>query len=137
MLAYETVSFCGVTSPSTPEIVTLSLIWCIPWFLWLTRIWRPSLTVVIPLVGIEAPVSPPAPVIALVTPATAPANSKFPEPTANSPWTLSNINSLVLPMDATVNLALIPKLVVIPKTSPTVYPSPPFVMVADTTDPTL
>ena len=45
-----------------------------------------------------------------------PSNNKLPEPTANSPWTLSNINSLVLPMDATVNLALIPKLVVIPRT---------------------
>ena len=38
-------------------------------------------------------------------------------------------------MDATVNLALIPKLVDIPSTSPTEYPAPPLAIVAATATP--
>ena len=62
-------------------------------------------------------------------------NKVLPVPTANLPWTLSTINSLVLPIEATVNLALIPKLVDMPRTSPTVYPSPPLTIVAATATP--
>ena len=53
-----------------------------------------------------------------------------------SPWTLSNTNSLVSPTVATVSLAPDPEpVVVIPNTSPTLYPEPPSEIVAPVISP--
>ena len=135
---YERLNFVGAMSDSTPDMSTKFSLKYIPWFLWLILICNPSLSTII---CVAATFPPEDWFRFVVIPALFTYLMVFAAPTAKSPWTLSKINSLIPVIIPTDNLALDPTeevpIVVIPKTSPTLYPIPPFTIVAAIATPLL
>ena len=138
---YGNDNFVGTTSDSTSESVTLFCSWCIPWFLWSTVKCNPSLTDVI-FSNLQLATPEVACVFnEVVIPVIGCVNVIVPFK-AKSPWTLSSINSSVLPNVTIDNLAFLPTLPVapivpIPRTSPTWYPLPEDIILADEIPPSV
>ena len=117
---YSAANWVLGTSVSTPSIVTVFWDEYIPWFFWLTFIWSPSLvTAGLP----DKNTFPPAAPLRSVAAAPAVYWIVFPIPVANSPWTLSRINSLTPVIEAIENWIPDPRevnpTVETPTTSPT------------------
>ena len=121
-------------SGSTSSIFTRFSGAYIPWFGWLTLIWRPSWTTVLSLT-----INPPeAAFIWVVIPLIFEYVSVLPAPVLNLPWISSTIIWFIDPSSPTVSLRFLPNpspiLFAVTK-SPTWYPDPPRTMVAPTATP--
>ena len=112
-----------VEIPVAFEIMTLLVGSCIPWFLWFTWIWSPSLFAAVFVIVIAAVI--PAKLVPTPDALTC---CKTPLSVANAPWTLFTIKEFIWFTVLTVNLIPTPvSPTVAPNTSPVLYPDPPLV----------